>query len=176
MNRLSILVAILAIGCQNAENRPAPSPQISPRHDSASLQQPAPLRSIENIRKHTWAPRHADTAAYLCELRFHDEYAVNSFHGQCVYYFFTYPASEGGKEQIELLWTYKSDCVLDMDFLQQAHGLRSYPRNGDRFATYEAENDSMIRVRYDFPEWVAKVNAHAKDSLFPQWLYRQNDH
>lgn len=95
------------------------------------------------------------------------------FHGQCYYWFFTnYYYTKTDK--IELLWTYKSDCLLDMKFLQSSNGIKKYPKNGEIFCEYTLINDSIIKVKYKFPEWVNKINETEKDSIFPSYLYLKN--
>jgi hypothetical protein len=113
---------------------------------------------------------HPDTTPYLCEISFCEDYAIYWFHGQCQYLYFTYKTSD---TTIDLLWSYKSDCILNMDFLEKSNGVKSYPRRGDLFATYTLLNDTVISVSYRFPEWIKKVNMMEKDSLFPAFLYLQ---
>lgn len=131
-------------------------------------------KSIGDLHKFVWSPHHADTTAYLCEMQFADEYAMNFFHGQCIYFFFTYTTDAQDYQQVQLEWTYKTDCLLNMSFLEKANGAKLYPKHGDIFAIYRLLNDTTLDVEYKFPEWVQKVNQIAKDSLFPQRLYLRN--
>ena len=115
-----------------------------------------------------WAPNHADTTGYLCELTLHRITALYWYHGQCAYDYFTYITSD---TTLEVLWSYRRDCILNMDFLEKSHGLKSFPKHGDTFATFSLSNDSTINVNYRFPSWIKRVNLIAKDSLFPTTYY-----
>lgn len=104
-------------------------------------------------------------------MQFSDEYAMNFFHGQCIYFFFTSTTRAKDYQQVQLIWTYKRDCLLNMSFLEKTNGVKSYPKHGDLFAIYQLINDTTLSVEYKFPEWVQKVNQIAQDSLFPQLLH-----
>ena len=132
-------------------------------------------KSIEDLANYTWRPNHSDTSNYDCEVMFYDEYALYKFNGQCYYFFFTYTTLAKDYQQVQLEWTYKTDCMLDMSFLGKSNGIKRHPRRGDSFATYRLINDSTLSVAYNFPKWVHKVNEIAGDSLFPQRLYIKKD-
>lgn len=116
-----------------------------------------------------WAAKQSDTARYWVRLTFQKEFAVYQFHGQCYYWFFTNHYNTKN-DKIELLWTYKTDCLLDMEFLKNSNGVKKYPKNGDSFCEYTLVNDSIIKVKYNFPEWAEKINKIEKDSIFPKYL------
>ncbi|NUY80525.1 hypothetical protein HUK80_06430 [Flavobacterium sp. MAH-1] len=116
-----------------------------------------------------WIAKQSDTASYLTRIIFQKEFLVYQFHGQCYYWFFTNHYRTGA-DKIELLWTYKNDCLLDTKFLNTSYGLH-HPKNGDSFCEYNLINDSVIKVKYKFPEWVMKVNETERDSIFPSYLY-----
>ncbi len=74
-----------------------------------------------------------------------------------------------------MIWSYKTDCLLDMKFLNDDNGVKKYPRTGDYFCDYSLVNDTIIKVEYRFPEWIKAVNDNAKDSIFPTYLYLQEE-
>lgn len=119
-----------------------------------------------------WAPDHPDTASYLCEITLHEITALYWFHGQCGYDYFTYVTSD---TTIDVLWSYRTDCILDMEFLEKSNGIKKYPKRGDDFATFTLINDTTLKVKYNFPGWTKKVNEIAKDSMFPNYYYLQKD-
>ncbi len=119
-----------------------------------------------------WAPNHPDTTGYMCEITLHKITALYWYNGQCGYDYFTYSTSD---TTIDVLWSYRSDCILNMDFLEKSNGVRRYPKRGDNFATLTLANDTTIKVKYNFPEWTKKVNEIAKDSLFPTYYYLIQD-
>lgn len=120
-----------------------------------------------------WVAKQSDSASYWVRLVFQKEFVVYQFHGQCIYYFFTNHYHTGA-DKIELLWSYKTDCILDMDFLRQSNGIRRFPKPGDPFCEYELVNDSLIHVKYNFPEWTKEINKINKDSIFPNYLHLEN--
>ena len=119
-----------------------------------------------------WVPNHPDTTSYMCEITLHKITALYWYHGQCGYDYFTYLTSD---TTIDVLWSYRTDCILNMDFLEKSNGVKRYPKRGDNFATLTLVNDTTLWVRYNFPEWTKKVNEIAKDSLFPTFYYLQKD-
>ena len=119
-----------------------------------------------------WTPNHPDTTGYMCEITLHEITALYWYHGQCGYDYFTYKTSD---TTIDVLWSYRSDCMLNMDFLEKSNGVKKYPKRGDNFATLTLVNDTTIKVKYNFPEWRKKVNEIAKDSLFPTYYYLRQD-
>jgi len=119
-----------------------------------------------------WAPNHSDTTGYMCEITLHKITALYWYHGQCGYDYFTYMTSD---TTIDVLWSYRADCILDMDFLEKSNGINKHPKHGDNFATLTLINDTTIKVKYDFPKWTKKVNEIVKDSLFPTFYYLQKD-
>jgi hypothetical protein len=119
-----------------------------------------------------WAPRHPDTTNYMCVISLHKLTVLYWYHGQCGYDYFSYQTSD---TTIDILWSYRADCMLNMDFLERSNGVKKYPKRGDNFATLTLVNDTTLRVTYDFPEWTKKVNKIVKDSLFPTIYYLQQD-
>lgn len=119
-----------------------------------------------------WSPNHPDTTNYMCEITLHEITALYWYQGQCAYDYFTYLTSD---TTIEVLWSYRMDCILNMDFLEKSNGIKKYPKHGDTFATMTLMNDTTLKVKYNFPEWVIKVNAITKDSLFPTYYYLKPD-
>ncbi len=119
-----------------------------------------------------WAPIHSDAASYLCEITLHDKTVLYWYHGQCGYDYFTDLTSD---TTIEVLWSYRADCILNMDFLEQSNGAKKYPKPRDNFATLTLVNDTTLKVSYNFPEWIKKVNQTAKDSIFPTYYYLNKD-
>ena len=43
------------------------------------------------------------------------------------------------------------------------------------FCEYNLVNDSVIEVKYNFPDWTDKINQMENDSLFPKYFYLQQD-
>lgn len=119
-----------------------------------------------------WAPNHPDTTNYLCEITLNEITALYWFHGQCAYDYFTYLRSD---TTIEVLWSYRTDCILNMDFLEKSNGIKKYPKHGDIFATMTLTNDTTLKVKYNFPAWTMKINEITKDSLFPTYYYLKHD-
>ena len=107
----------------------------------------------------------------MTELTFQEEFIIYWYHGQCLYWYFT----NNYKDSIDLLWSYKTDCLLDMEMLETSHGIKKYPKHGDTFSSYALINDTTIKVTYHFPEWTKKVNQIAKDSIFPNYFKRLRD-
>lgn len=125
---------------------------------------------MSNTTDFFWCSKQSDSANYLIRIVFQKEFAVYHFHGQCIYWFFTnHYFTEADK--IELLWSYKTDCLLTMDFLRKSHGVKKFPKAGDAFCEYSLLNDTVIVVKYNFPEWTAKINKMENDSIFPKYLY-----
>lgn len=117
-----------------------------------------------------WCPRQSETSSYWIRIVFQKEFAVYQFNRQCIYWFFTnhyYTKAD----KIELLWSFKNDCLLSMDFLKKSNGIKNYPKTGDAFCEYSLLNDTVIVVKYNFPEWTEKINEMEKDSIFPKYLY-----
>jgi len=127
---------------------------------------------ISDEKDFFWTPQQSDSSSYWVRVVFENEFAVYQFHGQFIYWFFTNHYYTG-TDKIELLWSYKTDCLLDMKFLSNSNGVKKYPKYGDSFCEYSLLNDSVIKVNYKFPEWVKKINETEQDSIFPQFLYLQ---
>ncbi|MDH7462156.1 hypothetical protein QEG73_12735 [Chitinophagaceae bacterium 26-R-25] len=119
-----------------------------------------------------WAPHHPDTTSYMCDISLQKITVLYWYHGQCGYDYFSYLTSD---TTIDVLWSYRADCILNMDFLEKSNGVKKYPKRGDDFATLTLVNDTTLRVTYNFPEGTKKVNEIVKDSLFPTNYYLQQD-
>lgn len=118
--------------------------------------------SADNSKYYRWNSHY-----YEPSIVFYEEYALYWFNGQCVYYFFTYPYDDC----IKLIWSYKVDCITNMDFLEKSHGVKNFPKNRDIFAEYSLLNDTTLKVKYYFPEWKDRVNLIEKDTIFPDYFY-----
>lgn len=117
-----------------------------------------------------WEAKHLENSNYWVRLVFQKEFVVYQFNGQCLYWFFTKHYSNENKT-IELIWSYKNDCLEQLDFLYRSNGVEHYPKFGDKFCEYKLLKDSIVKVDYYFPEWVYKINEIEKDSIFPNYLY-----
>ncbi len=120
-----------------------------------------------------WVPKHPDTTNYLCEITLQKITVLYRYHGQCGYDYFTYLTSD---TTIEVLWSYRTDCILNMDFLEKSNGIKKHPKRGDTFATMTLINDTTLKVKYNFPDWIKKINEITKDSLFPTHYYLVGPH
>lgn len=127
---------------------------------------------ISNHRFIHWAPNHPDTTGYMCQITLGKISALYWYHGQCQVDYLTYLTSD---TTIDVLWSYRTDCILNMDFLEKSNGIEKYPKCGDIFATLTLINDTTLKVKYNFPEWAKKVNEIVKDSLFPTYYYLKTD-
>ena len=176
MRIIKYLVCLCYLGCNSPEKHTTKHTTTVPPITKDSSQQ-TPVKpaatSIGDLVNYTWAPKHPENTGYLCEMKFQDEHTIIFFHAQCAYFFFTRTTYAKDYQQVRLIWTYKTDCLLDMSFLERSNGAKKYPRYGDTFATYKLINDTTVRAEYMFPQWVQKVNQIAKDSLFPHHLYRR---
>ncbi|MFN3753920.1 hypothetical protein [Flavobacterium sp.] len=128
---------------------------------------------MSDVEDYPWIGKHADPNSYYPRLVFQKEFLIYQFHGQCYYWFFTNHYYTGA-DKIELLWTYKTDCLYELKSIKNSNGVKKYPKNGDAFCEYSLVNDSVIKVKYNFPEWIKKVNEIEKDSIFPHYFYRES--
>lgn len=178
MNRLLVLsfMIVLFISCKKAD---------APLHPKKLTVEK--VKAISKVKKSKvlgdymgkdkyifWEATQSDTAKYWVRLEFEEDFLVYQFHGQCMYYYFV-NYYYTGTDKVELLWSYKEDCLRDMDFLKKSNGVKKYPKPGDAFCEYTLLNDSVIKVKYNFPKWTKKVNEIAKDSIFPNYLYLENE-
>lgn len=121
-----------------------------------------------------WSPKQSDIPKYWVRVEFEEDFLVYQLHGQCMYYFFTnYYHTK--TDEIELLWSYKTDCLRNLEYMTQSNGVKKFPKHGDSFSVYKLVNDSVIKVKYKFPEWIHAVNKKAQDSIFPNYLYLEKD-
>lgn len=121
-----------------------------------------------------WSPKESEISNYWVRVEFEEDFLVYELHGQCLYYFFT-NYYRTGTDEIELLWSYKTDCLRNLECMTQSNGVKKFPKHGDSFSAYKLVNDSVIKVKYKFPEWVHAVNKKAQDSIFPNYLYLEKD-
>lgn len=172
-NLLYIFLILIFTGCkkENAEEKPKFK---KPLTEKVTEKEPKRIGDYMSDNKDfVWSAKQSDTASYWVRLTFQKEFVVYQFHGQCLYWFFTnhyYTKAD----KIELLWTYKTDCLLDMKFLRYSNGVEKYPKNGDSFCEYTLVNDSVMKVDYKFPEWIKKINETERDSIFPHYLYLES--
>ncbi len=185
MNKLSaLLLLIIFYGCKDYK----PSINSAPRNNPLTIDtsiitdnvnsSALPTNKKKSLHDYMdddsfqrWKAKHPDTTGYICGITFRKEYALYWYHSQCIYSYFTYRIPD---DMIELLWSYKVDCLLDMGFLEASNGIKNKPKHGDVFATYKLVNDTTIYATYNYPAWVKKVNEIAQDSLFPAYLYLVN--
>jgi hypothetical protein len=178
---LLLLLTVLLISCKEA-NKPVSFINSSDSATTAALPvkdsvaKPLPVKPkklgdyMSGDYYSMWSAKQSDSPHYWVRLNFEKEFVSYQFHGQCIYTFFTnYYHTKTDK--IELLWTYKTDCISPLDFLKSSHGVKKFPKHGDAFCEYTLVNDSVISVKYNFPEWVKAVNKFEKDSIFPNYLY-----
>jgi hypothetical protein len=104
-------------------------------------------------------------------MRLRDDFVTFSFHGQCDYDFFTNYTSDS---TIDLLWSFRSDCVSDMPSITSPTSRIMQPKTGEVFATLTLSDDSTIQATYYFPELVDQVNKAAGDSLFGRTYHLRN--
>ncbi|MCX6231503.1 MAG: hypothetical protein NTZ33_08160 [Bacteroidetes bacterium] len=174
-----ILAIISIIGCDNnkeidkAASKNAKEKEVQQKINKSTDKKTNQIRIgdyMSDTSDFFWYAKQSDTASYWIRIVFQKEFAVYQFHGQCIYWFFTnhyYTKAD----KIELLWSYKSDCLLTMDFLRKSNGVKKFPKAGDAFCEYSLLNDTVIVVKYNFPEWTEKINKMEKDSIFPKYLY-----
>jgi len=177
MNKFYVLliIVVLSIGCK----KDVGSDTFNPAHTNRIAEKP--ISSRKGLSQYMdcdndvfWTARQSDTASYWVRLVFKQDFAIYQVHGQCLHYYFT-NYYHTGTDKIELLWSYKSDCLLNMDFMSQTHNIKKVPKHGDAFSEYQLLNDSVITVKYNFPEWTNEVNKIAKDSIFPKYFYLENE-
>ncbi len=182
--RLFWIPILLCLGCMNTTppTTEAPTRPIPKRDSVVSTivnaevidSPPAPKRIndfVSNDSYTKWHVQPREKSNYLCEVSLHKDFIIHWFHGQCLYHYFTY----SNPDTILQIWSYKTDCLLDMDFLEKSYGLKDYPKSRDGFAMYTLHNDTTLKVDYGYPEWVKKVNQVAGDSIFPTYYYLSQD-
>lgn len=118
----------------------------------------------------SWSPKQSEDADFFVRLLFKEDVTYYQIHGQCIYSFLT-NYQHTGVDKIELIWSYKTDCLRNPGFLLKPNNIKHYPKPGDVFCEYSLINDTVIKVKYDFQEWASTVNTIAKDSIFPNYLY-----
>jgi len=178
MNKLLFLIVpvLLLFSCNKRDNVTTAKKQpVAKVKETPKTPTPKILRDYMSEEDYIfWHAKQSETANYWVRLEFEEDFLVYQFHGQCVYYFFT-NYCHTGTDEIELLWSYKTDCLLNLDYLTESNGAKKIPKHGDSFSVYKLVNDSVIKVTYKFPEWVQAVNKREKDSIFPNYLYLERD-
>lgn len=119
-----------------------------------------------------WFVKQEGSSGSDVKIVFQKEFAVYQFNRQCLYYFFTNHYYTG-TDKIELLWSYKIDCLREKNLFNFLDTKNEPPKTGDKFCEYKLVNDSVIHVKYNFSEWVKEVNSINRDSIFPNYLYLQ---
>jgi len=112
---------------------------------------------MSDHQDYSWVTKNADSTGHYPRIIFQREFAVYQYYGQCYYWYFTHHYYTG-TDKIELLWTYKNDCLYGPESIEKSNGVKNYPKIGDAFCEYSLVNDTIIKVNYNFPEWVNKVN------------------
>lgn len=174
MSRLFLILLLFLCACHPQslqENVTTGVKAVAPRAPhSTSL---TGAKTIEDLSKFKWIASLSDTSKYMVQVNFHDRYLTYWFHGQCMYDFFSYTYTRD-TPQVYMFWSYLPDCMLDLSYLDQANGIKKHPKPREEFASFRLLSDSIVEVRYKFPEWVDKVNKIAGDSIFPKrfFIYR----
>ena len=169
------LLLLICLNCQNhSSNSNTRKRKVGPQ--KAKVESP---KKIGDFMAHerssfVWtAEQTPEEGSSYPKIVFYDEYARIQFHGQCYYWFFTHHYYTG-TDKIELVWTFKKDFVYDIESLSQSNGVKKFPHYDDVFSEYSLVNDSVIKVKYHFPEWVKKVNELEKYTVFPDYFYLEN--
>ena len=86
------------------------------------------------------------------------------FTPQCIYWYKT--KLENNK--LIFFWDYNADCVFDQG-LKRGYGVKKQPVVSSPFGEFVLINDTTLRVKYYYPDWVKEINEHEKDvdTLFP---------
>ena len=175
MKKLLIILIVTFVSCKKTETIVVTKPKsIEKLIERTKIIKKTIGSYISDGEDIFWNAKQNDSSSYWVRINFQKEFAVYQFHGQCLYWFFTYNSSPKSKK-ITMIWSYKTDCLLDMKFLNDDNGVKKYPRTGDYFCDYSLVNDTIIKVEYRFPEWIKAVNDKAKDSIFPTYLYLQEE-
>ncbi|MDQ6472504.1 hypothetical protein RB619_17825 [Flavobacterium sp. LHD-80] len=122
----------------------------------------------------TWGIKQEDSLSSDVKIVFQKEFAVYEFNRQCLYYFFTNHYYTG-TDKIELIWSYKKDCLPEKSIFTASNTKNKPPKAGDKFCEYELVNDSVIHVKYNFEEWAKEINSITRDSIFPKYLYLEKN-
>ncbi|MFP5439215.1 MAG: hypothetical protein ACLGH8_15655 [Bacteroidia bacterium] len=177
MKKIGILfiTTLLLISCKQKEE---PLAVVTKPTEKQSTTEKAPKKVLgdymscnENV---LWGAKASEDSDFFVRLMFKEDVVHYQIHGQCAYTFLT-NYQYTGADKIELLWSYKTDCIRDPGFLLKPNGVKHYPKTGDVFSEYDLVNDSVIKVKYNFPEWATAVNKIAKDSIFPNYLYLEQE-
>jgi hypothetical protein len=165
------LISLSLVSIYSCSNVPQPDANRSISSDSKIANDSIVVKNIEAYVSDTsyyhWRSRKTDSTSYSSSIIFHKGRAAYAYHGQCIYTYTTRQITN----DIDLLWSYEADCILDMDILEKGNSIASFPKKGDRFATYQLVNNSTLQATYYFPDWVNRINELKKDSLFPVFFY-----
>lgn len=117
-----------------------------------------------------WTPNYSCTTNYLCEITLHEITVLYQYHGQRGYDYFTYQTSY---TTIDICLVISNGLYIKYGFWGKPNGIKNFNKNGDKFATFTLTHDNTLRVKYNFPEWIQKVNEIAK-TLFFQHITTSN--
>lgn len=173
MKKIVVLLVVMLsfAGCKQKEEAIAIITKPAEKH-SPSQQQPKKVLGdyMSCDEDFLWGAKPLENSDFFERVMFKEDVAHYFVHGQCAYIFLT-NYQHTGTDEIEILWSYKTDCLRDPGFLSKTNNVKRHPKTGDVFSEYHLVNDTVIKVKYNFPEWVAAVNKIAKDSIFPNYLY-----
>ncbi|MRX67016.1 hypothetical protein SAMN06265349_102948 [Flavobacterium resistens] len=122
----------------------------------------------------TWSVKQGNSVSSDVKIVFQKEFVIYEFNRQCLYYFFTNHYYTG-TDKIELIWSYKTDCLSEKNIFNVSDTKNESPKAGDRFCEFELVNDSVIHVKYNFSGWAKEINSINKDSIFPNFLYLEQN-
>ncbi len=108
-----------------------------------------------------------DSSNYDCSILIKQNYLEYWYHGQCVLLFFI----NNHEDKIELLWSYKVDCLIDLPFLSNEKTINSYPIPFSPFASYVLIESDKIEVTYYYEKWIKEINEVTGDTIFPKHFY-----
>ena len=123
MRKIAVLFLIIfSISCRKENPKEKPKLEVKETLPGRNTEKkPKKIGDYMSDNKDfVWSAKQSDTASYWVRLTFQKEFVVYQFHGQCLYWYFT-NYYHTGTDKIELLWTYKTDCVLDMKFLKNSN-------------------------------------------------------
>lgn len=169
---ITYFLIITCLSCKESKHAGNHKTEIKKVSDTVTIKAPKKIGFYiaEDKADSVWTAKQNASESFYPKIIFHKEFAQYQFHSQCFYWFFT-NYYYTGTDKIELFWTYKKDFAYDIESLEKTNGIKNHPRYGDDFCEYRLVNDSVIKVKYNFPEWVKKVNEIEKDSIFPQYFY-----
>lgn len=114
-----------------------------------------------------WGPDHGRNDARSIRVDIHADSIVYWYHGQCQHVY----RAEYNAGISKMYWTFRSDCLLDLDHLESNYDPIGAPERDSLFAEFFLLNDSTVKVTYAHQEWVRAVNSTVRDSIFPDFLH-----